>query len=83
MNLPFGDCAIYFDREVCSCDGKKPQGTSSLTSNLQIDPQDDPCHQLQVGAHNSTYRGEIATVTHLFSAIYEGYNTPFVTWGWK
>ena len=29
-------------------------------------------YQLQVGSHNSTYRGEKSPVTHLVSAIYKG-----------
>ena len=33
----------------------------------------------KVGAHNSTYRGEITPFTHLFSAIYMGEITPFIT----
>ena len=31
--------------------------------------------QLKVGAHNSTYSGEITPITYLFLAIYRGYNS--------
>ena len=35
-----------------------------------------------IGAHNSTYRGEITPATHMFSAMYRGYFTPFITTSW-
>ena len=34
---------------------------------FKVDP-----YQVEVGAHDSIYRGELNPVTHLFSAIYKG-----------
>ena len=37
---------------------------------------------VSTGAHKSTYRGEITPVTHIVSAMYRGYFTPFITTSW-